>query len=217
MDIKRVLRFQSKGLCKFLQSRVMLGVIFGSVGVMAIAIGMNLVEKDRILKECSESMQRLALGAKKTALLRKKERARLEQYASADREYVEKYLEEFVPLHGEIAKLEMLLGHESFKNCRALNERIGVLRDRNRLAFRIEKRDETKEIVESELVQTDSVEVGGDDVKKVLARVEGVKVDGMASPSNRPELVVKEFHLKRVEEGRFGLKMSLIKREGVEK
>ncbi|MDN3507395.1 MAG: hypothetical protein P0S94_00575 [Simkaniaceae bacterium] len=223
VDIKRIFTFQKgrKALKQFLQAQVALIVVCVVAITPMTVIVMQFMKKDALLTQGVEAITLLAIGAKKTALLRKKERIRLEQYAAADRAYVEKYLEGFEPLKNEIGQLNSLLTHDSLKQCRTISDRLKFLREANRLKFSVEAEHVTKEIAECELTSLSPIEVGGQDINRLLSRVEGVKIGGITPPALRPEIVMKEFHLKRVKDERdsehFEIDMKLIKREGIEK
>lgn len=145
-------------------------------------------------------------------------RAVIDHYRDADHFYIDKYLETLTFLEPEIDGLQKIVNNKNFTGDVAITNRLDFLTGQgNSFAF-------TEGVVQSyplyqETTETLShpIEVNIDDIRKILARVEGVKIGSYKPGPNRPQLIVLDFKLdkkKLVNDSEvYGLNMKLLKRE----
>lgn len=87
----------------------------------------------------------------------------------------------------------------------------------NRLLFAEEKITKDDAFIEVEERQQHPVALNMEDLKHLLSSIEGVSVDSFTPKPGRPQLIIRDFHLKKApissEEEIFIVDMKLIKRE----
>lgn len=165
--------------------------------------------------------EQIELVEDKAALYERRQainKAVIDHYQNADHFYIDKYLETLSFLEPEIEALQKIMNHKNFTGDTNITKRLDFLTGpSNSLIF-------TEGVVQSyplyqETTETlaHSVEVNVDDVKKILARVEGVQIGPYKPGPNRPQLIVLEFRLdKKVQANEneiFNMNMKLLKRE----
>lgn len=145
-------------------------------------------------------------------------RAVMDHFRDADHFYIDKYLETLTLLEPEIEALQKIMNHKNFTGDASITSRIDFLNGQgNSLVF-------TEGVVQSyplyqETTETLShpVEVNIEDIRKILSRVEGMKIGPYKPSPNRPQLIVLDFKLdkkKQVNENEvYSLNMKLLKRE----
>ncbi len=104
-----------------------------------------------------------------------------------------------------------------------LGQKLGSLRSfsseilDNRLLFAEEKITKDDYLIEVEEKQQHPVALNMEDLKRLLSSIEGVTIGGFTPKNGRPQLIVRDFYLKKVpassEEDLFIIDMKLIKRE----
>lgn len=139
-------------------------------------------------------------------------------FHDADHFYIDKQLETLVFLEPEIEQLERLHEDKNFSSNEAIKRRLEFLTGHaNAMTF-------SEGIVTSyplfqETTETlvHPVEVDATDIKKILSRVEGVKIGEFSPSSDRPQLIITEFNLDKKEVADnnevYLLDMKLLKRE----
>lgn len=139
-------------------------------------------------------------------------------FREADHFYIDKYLETLVFLEPEIEQLQKIVQDQNFTDDERIKKRLELLTTQgNALVF-------SEGVVQSfplfqETTETlvHPVEVNIDDIKKILARIEGVKLGQHTAGLNRPQLVITDFKLdkkKLTDENEvYLLNLKLIKRE----
>lgn len=142
----------------------------------------------------------------------------IEHYREADHFYIDKYLETLNFLEPETEALQKIVSHKNFPGDNNIKKRFDHLSgSANNMAF-------TEGVVQSyplyqETTETlvHPIEVNVEDVKKILARIEGVSIGQYKPGPNRPQLIILDFKMdkKKHENGNevFNLNLKLLKRE----
>ncbi|MEC7840246.1 MAG: hypothetical protein VX777_09440 [Chlamydiota bacterium] len=142
----------------------------------------------------------------------------INHYRDADHFYIDKYLETLNFLEPEIEALQKIVNHKNFTGDVNITKRMDFLTGSgNSMIF-------TEGVVQSyPLYQetteslTHSIEVNVNDIKKILARVEGVNVGPYKPGPNRPQLIVMDFKIDKKQQPNeneiYQLNMKLLKRE----
>jgi hypothetical protein len=167
------------------------------------------------LENSLESIQHEALVKEKKQALNLAVR---QHFRDADHFYIDKYIESIVLLENEIDTLQKILTDKNFAEDDRIKKRLEYLTTQsNALVFSegvVQNFPMFQETIETLL---HPVEVNGTDIQKILARIEGVEIDGEEPGPNRPQLIITEFKLdkKKVSDKSevFTLNMKLIKRE----
>lgn len=143
-----------------------------------------------------------------------------QHFREADHFYIDKHLETLVFLESEIEQLQKIVQDKNFADDDRVKKRMEFLTsEANSLVF-------SEGVVQSfplfqETTETlvHPVEVNSIDVQKILARIEGIKIDQFSPGPHRPQLLITEFKLdkKKVNEKNdvYLLNLKLIKREFV--
>ena len=167
------------------------------------------------LENTLENIQHQALVKEKKQALNLAVR---QHFREADHFYIDKYLETLIFLEPEIEQLQKIVQDKNFADDERIKKRLEFLTSQaNSLVF-------SEGVVQSyplfqETTETlvHPVEVNPLDIKKVLARIEGVKFGDFTPGPHRPQLVVTEFKLdkKKVNDKNevYLLNLKLIKRE----
>jgi hypothetical protein len=142
----------------------------------------------------------------------------IDHYRDADHFYIDKYLETLTFLEPEIEALQKIVNHKNFTGDTNITKRLDFLTGPgNSLVF-------TEGVVQSyPLYQettetlTHPVELNINDIRKVLARVEGVKIGSYNPGPNRPQMIILDFKLDKKKQANeneiYSLNMKLLKRE----
>lgn len=142
----------------------------------------------------------------------------IDHYRDADHFYIDKYLETLNFLEPETEALQKIVNHKNFPGDPNIKKRFDFLSGQgNSMAF-------TEGVVQSySLYQettetlTHPIEVNVDDIKKILARIEGVEIGRYKPGPNRPQLIILDFKMDKKKEQNgnevFNLNMKLLKRE----
>jgi hypothetical protein len=141
-----------------------------------------------------------------------------QHFRNADRRYIEEQLETLSFLHTEKEKIRQLLQLEVFRDHDTLQKRLEFLSGvQNQLIFvegEVEAYPHYKETI---LSLAHPVEIDTDDLKKLLAKIEGIQIGQNAPLSGCPQFMMTEFKLERKSrEGQnefFRLEMKLLKRD----
>lgn len=167
------------------------------------------------LESTLESIQYQAFNKEKKQALNMMVR---QHFHDADHFYIDKHLETLVFLEPEIEMLQKIVNDKNFADDERIKRRLELLTTQaNSLVF-------SEGVVQTfplfqETVETlvHPVEINTDDLKKILAAIEGVEIGEFAPKDHRPQLLVLEFKLdkKKVYEKNevFVLNMKLLKRE----
>ncbi|MGB7978738.1 MAG: hypothetical protein WCF19_06230 [Chlamydiales bacterium] len=166
-----------------------------------------------------ELESRFAGAARKERLaLERKERKErfLQRHSSPNPYFLDQEIESFPLLQHERHALESLLHHPAFPESLPIKERIAFL-DKNRLLFSEEGIAVSEQMKEVEEKQRYPVQMDENDLKRILSLIEDVPIDSFTPLSESPQILIKEFHLKKQETSLhtevFEVEMTLLKRE----
>lgn len=138
-------------------------------------------------------------------------------YHEADHFYLDKHLETLVFLEPEMDALQRIVNNRNFAGDPIIKKRLDFLSNENNMVF-------TEGVVQSyphyqETVETlvHPVEVNIEDIKKILAKTEGLEMGPYKPGPNRPQLIVLEYKIDKKNHPDnnevFVLSMKLLKRE----
>lgn len=139
-------------------------------------------------------------------------------FRESDHFYIDKYLETLVFLEPEIEQLQKIVQDKNFADDERVKRRLETLTTQaNSLVF-------TEGVVQTfpyfqETTETlvHPVEVSARDIQSILAKIEGVKINGFTPGPARPQLIITEFKLdkKNINDKNevFQLNLKLLKRE----
>jgi len=159
-------------------------------------------------------------SAQQKAILRENKQAANQQvrnyYLNTDRFYIDKHVESLKLLNEEQELLDRIVNNSSVAPDPRIVRRLEQLKA-NKLEFSegsVESYSFFNEVPES---QARSVEVDTDDIRRVLARLEGVVIGDAEPGPSRPQIIITDFRLDRKRTGKetelYSLNMKLIKRE----
>ncbi len=137
-------------------------------------------------------------------------------FEGADHFYIDKHLETLALLEIEREALVDLTRQEPTLPSGEISERLAFLEGKeNQLAFKEGIVQRFAGVFETEEALKSPVEIDASDLVTILSRVEGIEMEGIVLPPDRPHLFVTDFRLERLdgEMQRFKLDMKLIKRE----
>lgn len=139
-------------------------------------------------------------------------------FRNADHFYIDKYLEPMTFLEPEIENLRLIIQDKNFANDKNVEKRLEFLTSpANHLSFVEGVVQNYPFFQETTETLSHPVEVNVDDIKKILARVEGIKIGKYEPGPNRPQLVILDFKLDKKKGAQsndvYLLNMKLLKRE----
>lgn len=142
-------------------------------------------------------------------------------YLDADHFYIDKNIENLQFLTPEIEGLEKVMTNKNYPDDENIKKRLEFLQSGgNTLVFSegvVQSNPFFQEVLET-LVHP--VEVDADDIREILAKIEGIPIRNYAPGPNRPQLIVLEFKIdkKQMSEKNeiYLLNMKLLKREFVQ-
>lgn len=141
-----------------------------------------------------------------------------QQFRDADHFYIDKYLETLVFLEPEIETLQQISKDKNFADDEKVKKRLEILSgSKNSLVFTEGVVQTTPQFQETTETLANPVEINIDDLKKILARIEGVEIGDYAPSPSRPQLIITDMKLEKKKVGDknevFQLNLKLIKRE----
>ena len=139
-------------------------------------------------------------------------------YRNADHFYIDKYLEAITFLEPEIENLKTIMKDKNFTNDKAIEKRLEFLNSpANHLSFVEGVVQAYPFFQETTETLAHPVEVNVDDIRKILSRVEGIKIGTFEPGPNPPQLVILEFKIDKKASNSdsdvYLLNMKLLKRE----
>lgn len=139
-------------------------------------------------------------------------------YKDADHFYIDKALENLCFLRPETESLKKVLQNKNFPEDENIKKRLTLLcSPDNALVFTEGVVQSTPIFQETTETLAHPVEVNGEDLRKLLAKIEGIQIGGDVPDPNRPQLIVLDFKIdkKQVSERNdvFILNLKLLKRE----
>lgn len=139
-------------------------------------------------------------------------------YRDADHFYIDKNLETLTFLEPEIEGLQKLLSNKNLADDETIKKRLEYLTGNgNSLAF-------SEGVVQSHPIFQETtetlvhpVEINGNDLQKILAKIEGIEIGSYTPGPNRPQLLILDFKMDRKSLSEknevFVLNLKLLKRE----
>ncbi len=132
----------------------------------------------------------------RTEIVSKRKHAYLARYGNYDPYFLDQLGESLSFLQDERRFLETFLKYQALRNCNMMHHRLEFLRNQNRLRFSEESHIHTSHFEETYLQQIQPVEVDFNDLKKILACLEGVEfVDEEQAGDQRPQIIIKECRI----------------------
>lgn len=182
---------------------------------------MNFMNKQSNIHSIENSIQMIGMIG---ASIEKKQSLNIavrNNYLDADHFYIDKNVENLQFLTPEIEGLEKVLTNKNFPDDENIKKRLEFLQSGdNTLSFSegvVQSNPFFQEVLET-LVHP--VEVDSDDIREILAKIEGNPIRNYTPGPNRPQLIVLEFKFdkKQLSEKNeiYLLNMKLLKREFVQ-
>jgi hypothetical protein len=187
-----------------------------SIGPLASAFFIYL-EKQSF--DAIEQTSAIAMKRAKSAFHRKMRKSTfLAKHENSDPYFLDKEIESICFLTVEKKQLKEWLSHPAISNKDKLNRRIQFIESgENRLSFIEEEIQVSKICKETIEKQRHPIEVDGDDVKNLLAKIEDPSMD----PKRRPQLLICNFSMTKkstpLQNEVFEITMDLLKREFISK
>lgn len=178
-------------------------MLLGLLPILAVAfVFFNRLENLDSIEQNIADMQLLALQKEKKQSVNRGIRL---QFTEADHFYIDKYLESLVFLTPEIKNLEEISNNPNFTEDESLRTRLDFLTNgQNRLHFAEGALQSTP--IYQEMVETAAhpVQIDVEDLKKILAYVEGVPIGSIEPLPGRPQLLFLDFKLDKKNNGPSG-------------
>lgn len=152
------------------------------------------------------------------SLMKKQEgEASLKKIKNADRYYIDKNLENLTFLETDTRRLQAYI--QSNPDDEKVKKRIKFLKEGgNQLRFSEQNIKNIQGVHEVEEIQQKPVEMNGDDLKKLLSRIEDIPIEHYQAGEKPPQMIIKNFELRRKkiqdEEEVYLVNLQFIKREG---
>lgn len=142
----------------------------------------------------------------------------INHFKDADHFYIDKRLESVHPLEPEVEALQKIVAHKNFTDDEEIKKRLDFLTGGgNSLRFTEGVVQTFPQFQETTETLIHPVEVNLNDVQRILALVEGVKVGTYEPAPERPQLIILDFKLdkKKIHEKNevYLMNMKLLKRE----
>lgn len=119
-------------------------------------------------------------------------------FADADHFYIDKHLESLSFLEDEVEALTRLTESTAYGNHQAVQRRIDFLTGQdNHLVFTEGVVQSYPGFQETQESLIHPVEMNGEDLKKLLARLEGLAIGSYEAPDNRPQLIITDLKLEK--------------------
>jgi hypothetical protein len=171
--------------------------------------------------EISDLDASLEFAQQQVFIKEKKESSNLsvkQQFRDADHFYIDKYLETLVFLEPEIESLQQISKDKNFADDEKIKRRLETLSgSKNSMIFTEGIVQTTPQFQETTETLTNPIEINIDDLKKILARIEGIEIGDYTPAPNRPQLIITDMRLEKKKVGDtneiFQLNLKLIKRE----
>jgi hypothetical protein len=183
-----------------------------------VFVSLNFISKRTRLNELQTTLQEME---HKALLQEKKQAVNMavhNYYRDVDHFYIDKNLETLKFLEPEVESLQKIVASKSFAGDDNVKKRLELLTGPgNRLSFSEGVVQSTPLFQETTETLVHPVEVNVEDLRKILANVEGVEIDDYSPGPNRPQLIVLDFKFdkKNINDKNdvFLLNMKLLKRE----
>lgn len=199
------------------KSRTLLYLMLLGVLPALLALFNFLPEKSRL-----EDLRLELQNMEQMALLREQRQganiAVRNYFRDADHFYIDKHLETLSFLEPETESLQKLLNNKNLAGDEPIRKRVEFLTGTaNSMTFSEGIVQSTLFFQETAETLVHPVEVNGNDIKNILARIEGIELTPYAPGPDRPQLLILDFKLdrKNISEKNevFLLNLKLLKRE----
>ncbi len=169
---------------------------------------------DRLIA-LDEQLENIHARKNQVEAVQKREHSALSSLAQSDPFYIDKHLETLIFLEPEIKKIESLFADTQVDE--TIQKRLHFLKNTNRFLLaedKIRSKEKLREVFEK---QQQPVEIDEEDLKKLLALIEGVTIWPYGPKEGRPQIIIQDFSLSkkqhRAQDHVFVVNMNLIKRE----
>lgn len=202
------------------QARMTLYLIAGGLVPIFLVI-FYLSEQLTQIDQLSKTLDRVADQAAIHETKQASNTAIKEHYMGADRFYIDKYLETLKLLKPETNSLEQLVNNRYFAGDETVRKRLNFLKGQDN-AFLFSEGNVQSYPFFQETIATliKPVEVNLEDLKNILALIEGQPIDQYTPGPKKPQMIILDFKLDKKEASEnnevFLLNIKILKREYLE-
>jgi len=203
---------------QIIQSRGMILLIYFLFFIPFVWLFLWIRDRNIYYEELASSMMHMQLNVMRSVDKQRDRNIFFKKYGTVDRLYVDRVLTAAPLLKPEVTMLELIHAHPSLRSCKGIKERLEFLEKDNHPIFIEEATRCRNHIEEIDLRQKSPVEINIEDLHTLLSLVEGVSIGEHHPPRAAPQMIVRNFQLKRKKsnEGEaFLLEMYLTQRGGV--
>lgn len=172
--------------------------------------------KKESLNEIEKTIDLWEIRLEKIKGLQKGRSEFIAAFSEADPYYIDHEIESLKFLQREVEALSLVNSHPAFATYTLMKTRLSDLTSgKNSLIFNEHNRKAKHYIEEVELQQSRPIEVDKEDLQMVLSRIEGVSIGRNEILKQRPQLIIRNFHLRKkdlAERETYLIEMQLIKR-----
>ncbi|OGN61280.1 MAG: hypothetical protein A3F40_01180 [Chlamydiae bacterium RIFCSPHIGHO2_12_FULL_27_8] len=198
---------------KILEKNFIIPMILFPLFIFLIILGFTFTKNLKI-NMTKKKLEYLTVLSKTSVNKRKNVAQFINKKVNFNKNFIEENLENYFFLKNEYDFISKITKHIFFKNTLGIRDRENFLiSDKNKLKFFEENLTSTKLITESILNQMNPVEVDERDVEKILSIVEEKEINDFKILENSPQLIFKNFSLKKDKKEIFTLNMNILKRE----
>lgn len=173
----------------------------------------ELAEVTALEKTFEKTQRTMAVSLRKRA----KRDQFLNHHVLADSYYLDKQIESLTFLAPEIESLKGLVGNPAFAKIEETQKVLDTLQKNNRIRFTEGEVIAEGKVQETEESQVSPILVNQSDLEILLNRVEGVSIGNLKPPKKLPQLLIKNFHLRKIPllkaKDLYSIQMTLLKRE----
>jgi len=188
-------------------------VVIAAGIIPLLALCVFIFQKNSQAKKYREQIENLHILARKNEQLLSKRQELMQRINHASDTYIADEIEGMQFLESEIKDLEAVLAAPALSENVLWQDRLQFLTERNRLLFTEEERKSSELFTESQWIQQEPVEMGDDDLKQLLSRLEGIFVAYHKPGEKRPDLFLSKFSMKNERRGVWSVTLGFIKRE----
>lgn len=190
-------------------------LILGQLPLLFVII--HFFSQNAALNSLSNSLELAQVQAQTSEAKHALNNAVRQHYSDADHFYIDKQLETLIFLEPEIESLQKVVNHRNFTEDAAIKKRLELLTNSNSLSFSEGAVQSTPGFQETIETLIHPVEVNINDLKHILAKVEGVEIEPYSQGQSRPQLIILDFKIdkKKISDSNevLSLDMKLLKRE----
>ena len=208
MNIKQILPFKTavNNSAQWLFSLVRRGAAAANPYFASYAIALSLVPffflvifglyMSNRAEEMGVQMKRLETKARFLARVQKQRNHFFREFGASDNDFLANYIETETLLSEDIRLLRKIQRVKEYENYEPIYERLSFLTgEKNTMAFELVDSHSADFYREKSWKLLSPVEMNCTDIKKILALIEGVKIDNYLPNPLRPQLVITTFDL----------------------